>query len=315
MLQALFLRRRAYHIGFMKPLCFIPRVSLKNQAGLQDHPSPHPFVEAVLRDCASELSTMKGHANFYQKMSFLEAKVTKLSHACRQTAFTGSAEEPNEKIFKSWVENSLDFSAPQLPGKEFHQEFTLGYVKAPLFFSKPERSPIYKTWFLLYRAKVQPAPAGLLFIHLGGPSPGINSGLGIMASFPKEHLDFVYENFDLLVVDQRGMGLSSLGLLKTPESFPLPESAEEFFTLPSTILGSKGSLTEVVKDSKGGTHEFPCHQMSVDHQNEWIDLRDMANLEEVNTFMDAKAKFTALCSAQFDRADGEGRSFWWWRMI
>ena len=264
-------------------------------------------MKAVLRDCA-ELSALDGEPSFYQQMQFLEAQKKDLSSVCRKTAFTGSARNPNPEIFEFVGATTLTLTLDPLPGVVLPKNISVGYIKAPLFFSNPERSPIYKTWFLFSWAKVQPAPKGLMFLHYGGPSPRIASDMTILGTFPKEYIEYVHDNFDLLVVDQRGMGLSSIGLLKTAESFAGLDSLKGLFGLNPSVRSSNGNLVQAVPDGKGVMHEFPCRQLAVDHQKEWMTLRDMSDLEEVNTYLEAKAKFTALCSAQFDMDDGEGKS-------
>eukprot|EP00435_Cladocopium_sp_Y103_P010044 s90_g2.t1 len=277
-----------------------------SQAGVQGH----PFVQAVNQDCAAELSTFapKENPSFYQKMSFLEARLSDLSSGCRKTALTGSAASPNPGIFE--VVDTLPGMSLTNPDGSILVEFkgSIGFVKAPMLFSMPERSPLYKTWFLIIHCKVQPAPSGMLFVHTGGPSPGIASGVKTLGQFPEDQMNYLHEHFDIVVVDQRGMGLSSLGLLKDPETFDLPTSVGQIVQL-TQVLGSKGSLVDEVADAKGVKHKFPCHDLAVDHADEWLNLKDTANLEEVESFLDAKAKFTALCSAQLDRDDGEGGSY------
>lgn len=266
---------------------------------------PHPFVEAVHSACSADLAAIPSDEyNFYQTMSILEEHKDQVSGACKNV-ITATADGPNPKIFE--VVDTIISPFMDEKGVQSDAKFSIGYIKAPLFFSSPEKSPLFKTWFLIQHAKVQPAPGGMLFVHLGGPSPGVKKGLQIIGAFSE--MAYVHENFDLISVDQRGMGLSAVGLLNTADTFAFPNTLIGLLGFNPSLIKSVGSLVENFQDGNSINHQGPCSELAQEHASEWMDLRDPADMEEVETWLDAKAKFTALCSAQLDRDDGEGGTY------
>ena len=186
---------------------------------------------------------------------------------------------------------------------------SIGYVKAPLMYSTPQRTAIYNTWFTIYQARIQPAPKGMIMVHQGGPMAHIDdSGPGSFVDYLEE-----LQHYDLVSVDQRGMGLSYAGLL---ENFTTPESFDEFaayLALPNSVWNSVGRVGMLavgsVNDVNNVTHEAPCADLAAKAKNSWLLPTDYANHDEVKNYLNGKARWTSPCSAKFDRGDGDGGSY------
>eukprot|EP00438_Fugacium_kawagutii_P001129 Skav218120 [mRNA] locus=scaffold759:269818:270603:- [translate_table: standard] len=254
-------------------------------------------------------------------MTFLEERRDQLSSACK-AIFTATASSPNLDIFE--VVHTSERKYVDWHDDTLHANCSIGYVKAPLFPSTPERSPVYKTWFLIQHAKVQPAPAGILFVHNGGPSPGIWNGLDSLSGF--SDMSYVHNNFDVVFVDQRGMGLSVVGLLPDEKKFAFPKTLDEILQMDPKLLKSEGRLGESWLDANGMRHHGPCRIISPTDRkrrsgkgksegnprttgldgSKWKPLQDASDLEEVEAWLDGKAELTSICSAKFNRDDGEG---------
>merc|ERR1712048_1546814 len=116
------------------------------------------------------------------------------------------------------------FNSPGLKGLTGR----IGYVTAPLFFNTPTRSPRFKTWFSITEARKQPAPKGLLFIHGGGPAPSLEKGLFGFQFFSEDLQNTLLDEYDVVSVDQRGMGMSAIELLYDIDA----ETFEEFSKAP-----------------------------------------------------------------------------------
>eukprot|EP00439_Symbiodinium_sp_Y106_P082963 s118_g22.t1 len=111
--------------------------------------APHPFVAAVARDCVHEAPEMFARQrDVYEIMESLDARRGTLSQSCRQTAFEGNAASPNPLIFKSLLDPY-----------PYRVNMSAGYVHAPLMYSTPNRTALFKTWFLVFQAKIKD-PAG-----------------------------------------------------------------------------------------------------------------------------------------------------------
>lgn len=309
---------------------------IQSQAGIE----PHPFLETVLATCSGDLSATHGEHNFYQIMTILEERKDQLSSACKKAIFTATASSPNVDIVE--VVHTSEREYVDWHDATLYVNCSIGYVKAPLFPSTPQRSPVYKTWFLILHAKVQPAPAGILFVHNGGPSPGIWNGLDTLLGF--SDMSYVHENFDVVLVDQRGMGLSVVGLLPDEKKFAFPKTLDEILQMDPKLLHSAGRLGESWLDANGRRHHGPCkissptggkgrsgkgkrkrnpHSSPGLDLSKWKPLQDASDLEEVEAWLDGKAELTSICSAKFNRDDGEGlamstalhKSTWWFLKI
>jgi pimeloyl-ACP methyl ester carboxylesterase len=106
-----------------------------------------------------------------------------------------SATEPNEDLF-TWL-NKAEVGA----GKT-----TCGFLKSPLAtWPTDEPYPKVNVYFCMTFAKSQPAKFGTIITHCGGP--GSLSGCANVA-YPKELGPDVMENYNVVGVDQRGLGRS-----------------------------------------------------------------------------------------------------------
>ncbi|CAE7226501.1 caeA [Symbiodinium sp. CCMP2592] len=269
--------------------------------------TPHPFYAAVRRACMEETCIMfERHRNFYEIMATLEAHRDTLSKSCRQTAFGGTLQQPNSLIFTK-VDSATANLGPELGmSTDFVVTKSIGYVGAPLMYSTPGHTAIYRTWFLIYEAKTQPAPKGMLFVHNGGPEAGILGGMFSGLKDFKDYLDQI-QDYDLIFVDQRGMGLSYAGLLSgfdTPTSWK--ELKEEWKDVPAeVVVASEGPLASNTQflDSKGVEHQAPCAFLK-DGTNTWKFPADWGNHDEVLKYLQRKAEMITACSKMFDRPDG-----------
>ncbi|CAE8742241.1 unnamed protein product [Polarella glacialis] len=272
----------------------------------------HPFLIAVLRDCKADLGRFCSadvpdiYADFYASVACLDRSKGELSAACKDTCFGGSLGSPNELIFQTFTTLRL----LRWKDDDRQQEVVFGYVNAPLQYESVGRTASFKTFFVIRKAFTQPAPKGLLFIHTGGPEPSIMSGvygLSPGSLFDEAGARYVSDNFDLVSVDQRGMGLSALEPL-FPEWFDTHfvklTKKNEFWILAQAVSEMKGILA-------GQSAELPPDMKQWDP--EWLMPKDWANLDEetafVTTFLNLKATNTAKCSALFEKDDGQGGTY------
>ncbi|CAE7277760.1 caeA [Symbiodinium sp. CCMP2592] len=271
--------------------------------------TPHPFYAAVQRACMEETCIMFArNRNFYEIMATLEAHRDTLSKNCRETAFGGTFQHPNSLIFTKIDTDTVNLGPELGISADFQYlvKRSIGYVGAPLMYSTPGHTAIYRTWFLIIEAKTQPAPKGMLFVHLGGPTAGILDGSASYAVYFKEYLDQIQE-YDVVFVDQRGMGLSYAGLLN---DFATPTSWEELKGEPAkkpAVLFMKvfasGLLALNINftDSKGVVHQPPCTFLL---NNNWNLPADYGNHGQVLKYLERKAEMISACSKRLDRPDG-----------
>jgi len=143
--------------------------------------------------------------SFFAKWSCLERAEDAgetLASACQQYMHGSSAKSPNVDMFVPVISNS---------------EFTIGYVKAPLFFQSPEDSPVFKTFYAILYAS-DDVSEGLLVEHLGGPQAGISYCNTInlcraLFSIIGAGTHPAAFKFDNVHTDLRGFGLSSVEAL------------------------------------------------------------------------------------------------------
>ncbi|CAE8696067.1 unnamed protein product, partial [Polarella glacialis] len=274
------------------------------------HVREHPFLTAVLRDCKADLGRFCSadvpdiYADFYASVACLDRSKGELSAACKDTCFGGSVVSPNELIFQTFA------TIPQMVDNR-EQELIFGFVNAPLQYESVGRTAIFRTVFVIRKALTQPALKGLLFVHSGGPAPAIWTA-GWNGYFSLADRRYISENFDLVSVDQRGMGLSALEPL-FPEWFYsrfTKLSPDEFLSLVKATSKMSGILAgqseKLPPDMK--QWDAPCRDLSLS-EPEWLMPKDWANLDEVTTFLNLKATNTAKCSALFEKDDGQGGTY------
>ncbi|CAE6962154.1 unnamed protein product [Symbiodinium sp. CCMP2592] len=165
---------------------------------------PQAFVAAVARDCVHEAPEIFARQrDFYEIMESpqgyaqRELQADRIRRKCRQP------QPPHLQIVGQ-------------PGGPHRVNMSAGYVHAPPIHSAPNRTALFKTCFLvIFRAKIQPAPKGMLFVHEGGREAGIAMGESTLLHVESCYQDYLNElrDVDLVFVDQRGMGLSLAGLL------------------------------------------------------------------------------------------------------
>ena len=118
-----------------------------------------PFYAAVQRACMEETCIMFArNRNFYEIMATLEAHRDTLSKSCRQTAFSGTLQQPNSLIFTKVATVTVNLGPELGSGLPVLRQKSIGYVGAPLMYSTPGHTAIYRTWFLIFEAKTQPPP-------------------------------------------------------------------------------------------------------------------------------------------------------------
>mmetsp|Transcript_88996 Transcript_88996/g.157587 ORF Transcript_88996/g.157587 Transcript_88996/m.157587 type:complete len:649 (+) Transcript_88996:59-2005(+) len=260
----------------------------------------HPYLEHLQQLCGDELSSFVDEgASFYEAVDHLQDFKSQLSNPCHKAMFNASGAEPNKLIFKTaaWQTGTKS-------GQNVSVDLTLvlGYIDAPLFYNMPEKSPLFKTWFGIVPSRKQPAPKGILFIHTGGPRPSIMSGArGALDLFEEDHWEHIIENYDIVSVDQRGMGLSGADLF---EGLVVPDDPRDLFAVAEA--GYTGQLTAQVNIS-GQSVTALCYNLS--QEADFFEPEDWANLSEVSYYLDQKMKLTVACSEKYDRDNGEGGTY------
>jgi pimeloyl-ACP methyl ester carboxylesterase len=294
--------------------------------------SEHPYFAAVKESCTQDLKKYCSTKSFKDR-SFLRAvnclaeHRSNLDRKCADAAFSGTLENPHPKLFKivnEGEEQECNITVHNDDGTisitPSTWRFVSGYVMAPLMYTTPSSTPIFNTWFSMVPALTQPAPKGIIFLHTGGPLPAMLSVAGAaFGDWFGKHTMYIRNNYDVVSVDQRGMGMSSLELLYgiSPDTFS-NYTWHEFATVMQGVAQNKGdlfsSVSIVVSDDKGNvTGDSPCKQEETDHadldENGFFAPWNFADEEQVDDWFTKKASVTKYCSDKFDKDDGEGETY------
>ena len=119
-----------------------------------------------------------------------------------------------------------------------------GYLTTPLDHSNPEGEQL-QVRFRMRFANKQPAPRGLFFTHCGGPGTGKDCMvLQMMDEIYKVDL---YNNFDIVAVDQRGVGQSFA---------PGGEGVQNIFSVKGKTCVPVGQSPKAIKAALQAQHEW-----------------------------------------------------------
>jgi pimeloyl-ACP methyl ester carboxylesterase len=186
-------------------------------------------------------------------------------------------------------------------------------------YTTPSSTPIFRTWFSMVPAMTQPAPQGILFLHTGGPAPSLKGGISAALGSGRfgKNLLYIRQNFDVVSMDQRGMGMSSLELLYriTPDSLKVYTSTMSLIEAVSKGPASVGHLFSqinytIADDVPNLIGETPCKMEETDYVDTgFFQPSDYANEEDVDNYFTQKAIITKYCSDKFDKDDGEGKKY------
>jgi pimeloyl-ACP methyl ester carboxylesterase len=289
------------------------RAAMQTQEPQQQRPrgdiQEHPFRKAVLETCADDLQRLcpnivrvRSQRVFDSVMNCLEERRSQLTSACATRALGGSSAEPNKLIFHTVYQYQFERSTTFFELAPGNCTVKYGYIDAPLFFDKVEASPVFRVWFGLRLASKPNQRRGLIFQHYGGPAPSVHA----VTSFESVRNDEIFDYYDVLSVDVRGMGLSSFDLLYgdsglTPRQWLATILSTGF---NDTYQDLEGSLT---KNASLGDKTFspPCHDLGT------IPLPgDWANTTETYRYFDAKMALTAECSKRFRRTSRDSSQQW-----
>jgi len=255
-------------------------------------PQVHPFAQKVREDCkADEAKLCSNGRDFYGFMACLEQHRQQLSPTCASTAFGGSASSANEAIAKRAV-------------SVYDGYYTQIFVElnTPLFYSTPEKTPVADTvWFAVTLCRTQPAPKGLMFYHSGGPLPSIEP-LSIYI-FPDDFL----EEYDIVSVDQRGMGLSAIATVYGIDPSSLSDGQIYDFLNDTVSRGLKGNLAQRVEVQGVGKLAPRCADLA--ESMPFSVPGDWGNVELLYKYLDDKMKMTTSCMDRYRRDAGDGSSY------
>lgn len=253
-------------------------------------------------DAAGEIGTPR---NFYRVMNCLEANRARLDPSCAQI-FNGTTLQPNPLIFRRMLGDST-----QKDGSVF----TIGFVFAPLFFDKVEETPLIRTYFCIKRARIQPAKKGMLFVHTGGPLPSCVSAFasGILGFTKSQEME-IASNYDVVSVDQRGMGFSSFDVLF--ENFTVDRRVEIWLASTNNLRQNSIISGELVRNpsvtipgEKNTTIlKPPCSALDKDFED-FLAPSDWGNESQVRDYFLDKSRIIAKCSKQFIKQDGKGGEY------
>jgi pimeloyl-ACP methyl ester carboxylesterase len=166
-------------------------------------------------------------------------------------------------------------------------------------------------------ATTQPAPKGILFIHTGGPDPALQASFATAFSGDTfgRHLEYVRNNFDIVSVDQRGMGLSSLELLYgiQPDMLGVYNEKKVFLQLIGALKDNNGPLfsninISVSPDTPPLVGETPC-KLEESGVSNIFEPFDYTSDSEVDAYLTNRTIAIKYCSDKFDKDDGEGKKY------
>lgn len=282
------------------------------------HRKPHPFYHVVHNSCKTELESLCHNIyveDFYLAMSCLEkaakAKGTKrkVTEKCKNVLFSGTGLNPNPLIFKEHMRKLTDISSEGIDGIS-HVQRLYGYIKAPLIFTDPHSTSLMRVWFQVIPCQKQPAPKGILFIHYGGPFPSMNAFP--LFDLPESELKYILENYDLVITDQRGMGLSALDYVAPSVEDFVPTEPSDFDNFLSALSDYTGNLHEFplhFPHDEVRYHNGPCYDLTFSEEEEDKEPDDLTNIDLVTKYLKRKGEMTSKCSKQFNKNDGKGGSY------
>jgi len=255
----------------------------------------HPFIEAVEQDCSAEIKRCGNGkiSPFYSTIACLEKLHTKgkLGDKCEASVFSRNAANPNEHIFSHDEDWEFPATLQTQSGETvFNGTFYYGLLNAPLFYSKPDQTPLTPVMFGYIPCRTQPAPRGLLFQHNGGPSAGLTSYV-----LPAGFYENIYDNYDFVMIDQRGMGLSAVFNYYGAQD--LASWDIDTIAYFSGLFGQGGLYVN-------GDFAGPCY----DVLQEYVDInepQDYTDEDAMVQYLLKKQEATVKCSKVFDRRDDE----------